>query len=641
MHLDLNTFFLDAPHTLPLLLALTLLATLVSTPLRGRASTIISLTFSAILSLYVLTLSLHVLATHRVVEIPLLDLGSIPSLVLVVDPLTAFFLAIVSIVGLASSIYGVGYVQRFARKEHLGWFSLNYVLFLLSMMFVVSVRDLLWFVVFWELMTFSSQFLVAFEKEKSVALRAGLKYFCVTKFGTELMIVASVVYVWCSTGSTSFEALSKILRSNNVVEYIVVTTFLALAMLIKCASVPFHSWLPDAHPEAPTPVSALLSGAMIKVPIYFLARLFLQLSKPSIVWGYTVAVLGCVTLFVGTMYALVQHDSKRLLAYHSIGQIGYVLLALGTAIALYASNQPILAFAAFTASLYHALNHAIFKSLLFLTAGSVLFRTGTRDLNVLGGLAKRMPITALCALIASLSIAGVPPFNGFASKWLIYASTMLSRSPLSLAGAVAMFVSSVTTASFVKYFVTMFAGRPRIDVSRVREVPPSMVVPQLLLASLCIALGIAPGLVARASMGIASAMDLPSYVPRTWFILDIPRYGSMIVPLLLASLISVVLPIALIIARPRLGVEPWVSGALYTSSRSMPAKSFYRDFEEVVHEPYSLGEKLGRVFFVEIPRVALERIRLLVHSFEYGYASTIILLTVCIAIGLGVMMLWS
>ncbi len=640
MYLNPNAFFPSSPYVFSLLLALTLLATLASIPLRGRASTFISLTISAILSLYVLTLSIYILFTRRIVEVPLLELKYIPSLVLVVDPLTAFFLAIISIVGFASSIYGIGYVQRFVGKEHLGWFSLNYVLFLLSMMFVVSVRDLLWFIVFWELMTLSSQFLVAFEKEKSVALRAGLKYFCITKLGSELMLVASIVYVWYLTSSTSFEALSKILQSGSLVSYIVVTSFLALAMLIKCASVPFHSWLPDAHPEAPTPVSALLSGAMIKVPIYFLARVFLQLSKPCLAWGYAIAVLGCITLFVGTMYALVQYDSKKLLAYHSVGQIGYVLLALGAAIAFYASNQPVLAFAAFTASLFHALNHAIFKSLLFLTAGSVLFRTGTRDLNVLGGLARSMPVTAFSALIASLSIAGLPPFNGFASKWLIYASTMLSGTPLSLAGAVAMFVSSVTTASFIKYFATMFAGSPRIDVSKVREVPPCMTIPQLILATLCIALGVAPGIVAKVVSGIASTMGLPSYVLRTWSLLCVPNYSSAITPLFLAASISIALPIVLIIAKPKLRAEPWVSGAIYTPSRSMPAKSFYRDFEEVVHEPYSLGEKLSRAFFVEIPRATLNGIRALTQSLEYGYEPIIVLLIVCIAIIVGVMMLW-
>jgi hydrogenase-4 component B len=269
-------------------------------------------------------------------------------------------------------------------------------------------------------------------------------------------------------------------------------------------------WLPDAHPVAPSGMSATLSGVLVKLGIYGLVRLFASLLAPSPslhVWGIVVALAGTASLFVGTLTALRQTDTKRLMAFHTIGQIGYICLALG--VGTYCRDAiPSLAAICLAGAILHAVNHACFKSCLFLGAGSVLYRTGTRDMDKLGGLAGFMPYTAGSTTIASLSIAGVPPFNGFTSKWLIVCGCILAglRFPLFLVlGLVALFISVVTLASFLKVLGAVFLGK--VDESlTTTEVPASMVVPQAVLAALCVLLGVLPqaalGVIGRAVEGL-------------------------------------------------------------------------------------------------------------------------------------------
>jgi formate hydrogenlyase subunit 3/multisubunit Na+/H+ antiporter MnhD subunit len=268
-------------------------------------------------------------------------------------------------------------------------------------------------------------------------------------------------------------------------------------------------WLPDAHPAAPSPVSAMLSGVMIKTGVYGMLRYFLWLPPPAAWahyplanWGALIAVLGTITLFTGTMQALSQEQSKRLLAFHSIGQVGYILLGAGTCMVLLTVSP--LATLALLGALFHVLNHGMFKGLLFLNAGSMLYATDTQDLNKLGGLMKYMPLTAITALVASFSISGVPLFNGFASKWAIYVATILGGGAgtnyLPVCAIIAILTSALTLASFVKFFGTSFLSRTSQLVSekaRTRkrlEVGPSMQLPQLFLACLCILLGIVPAI---------------------------------------------------------------------------------------------------------------------------------------------------
>jgi formate hydrogenlyase subunit 3/multisubunit Na+/H+ antiporter MnhD subunit len=272
-------------------------------------------------------------------------------------------------------------------------------------------------------------------------------------------------------------------------------------------------WLPDAHPAAPSPVSAMLSGVMIKTGAYGLMRYFLWLVPPAAQqdyplanWGAVVTVLGTITLFTGTMQALKQEQSKRLLAFHSIGQIGYILLGTGACMALLPAKGPnatVLAAIALFGALFHVLNHGLFKSLLFLNAGSMLHATGTQDLNKMGGLMKFMPLTAVTALVASLSISGVPLFNGFASKWSILVGTIQGASAtkyLGVCAIIAIITSALTLASFIKFFGVSFLSRTSALVREQAarrgrlEVGAMMQLPQIFLAALCVLLGVMPAL---------------------------------------------------------------------------------------------------------------------------------------------------
>jgi hydrogenase-4 component B len=284
---------------------------------------------------------------------------------------------------------------------------------------------------------------------------------------------------------------------------------------IKMGMWPFGQvWLPDAHPAAPSPVSAMLSGVMIKTGVYGLMRYFLWLvpisalaDYPLARWGMLVAVLGTITLFTGTMQALKQEQSKRLLAFHSIGQIGYILLGTGTCMALLAVNTPAttaLATIAFFGALFHVLNHGLFKGLLFLNAGSMLHATGTQDLNKMGGMMKYMPLTAVTALIASFSISGVPLFNGFVSKWSIYVAAIQgsgSAHYLVVCAVIAIVTSALTLASFIKFFGVSFLSRTSALVRSQAEaknghleVPWMMQLPQVVLAFFCVLLGVVPAI---------------------------------------------------------------------------------------------------------------------------------------------------
>ncbi len=285
---------------------------------------------------------------------------------------------------------------------------------------------------------------------------------------------------------------------------------------IKMGMWPFGQvWLPDAHPAAPSPVSAMLSGVMIKTGVYGLMRYFLwlvpvsaQTHYPLARWGMLVAILGTITLFTGTMQALKQEQSKRLLAFHSIGQVGYILLGTGTCMALLAVGTPAtaaLATIAFFGALFHVLNHGLFKGLLFLNAGSMLHATGTQDLNQMGGMMKFMPLTGVTALIASFSISGVPLFNGFVSKWSIYVAAIQGSSSahyLVVCAVIAIVTSALTLASFIKFFGVSFLSRTSALVRERAangplEVPWMMQLPQLALAFLCVLLGVVPAIAFR------------------------------------------------------------------------------------------------------------------------------------------------
>ena len=409
---------------------------------------------------------------HTILSLP--QLGS--SFSLRIDPLSAIFLAIVAVIALLSTLYSVRYMDHYPHDNVAKFFPVL-LLCVASMTGVLVCTDFLFFLIFWESMTLTSYFLVTFESENAASQRAGLKYFIITH-GATLCMVAAGLFLWRTSGSFAFDAIRQTLSALLVTRPLLAHTIIFLFFLgfaTKAGILPMGDWLPDAHPVAPSGMSATLSGALVKLGIYGLIRVFCSflVVSPSLrVWGIILALAGTGSLFVGTLTALRQTDTKRLMAFHTIGQIGYICLGLGVGIyclGLY----PALATIALAGTILHAVNHACFKSCLFLGAGSVLYRTGKRDMDQLGGLARFMPFTTGATAIASLSIAGVPPLNGFVSKWLIVAACLLTgmRFPLFLVlGLIALFISLATLASFLKVLASVFLGNG--DESRgVEEVP--------------------------------------------------------------------------------------------------------------------------------------------------------------------------
>ncbi|RLG75537.1 MAG: hydantoin racemase [Thermoprotei archaeon] len=620
-------------------IVLFVLGAVISSVFKGKLGNYISSFFSLISSLIICYLSLSVLFYNKVLELQLRLIPEITKLPLPInlnviyikiDFLSAFFALILGVVGFASSIYGISYINRYLHKQHLGFYGLNYASFLCLMYLVFVIHDIFWFIVFWELMTVTSQFLVSYEKEKIVARKAAYKYFCMTKAGSEAIIVSALVVLIVLSGmNTSFDMIRQYTRDLLVGNPILANMLIALLFTgfsVKASLVPFHTWLPDAHPEAPSNVSALLSGVMIKTAVYMFFRIFYFFFEPTIYWGYIVATIGTITLFVGTMYAILQNDSKRLLAFSSIGQMGYIILALGASMVLYSINgkeYAILASAAFAASLYHVMNHAMFKSLLFLTAGSVIYRTGLRNLNVLGGLARFMPLTSISALIAALSVAGVPPFNGFVSKWLLYSSTIPSFTILTIYGVIALFISAVTAAYFIKYFTTLFAKPSSIKVKGLKDVPALMLFSQIFLALTCIVLGVYPiiplTMISSISKTIFPLGDILSYIQVFPGIALLKvSFVSVNSPLIIAVALTLLSSITAAILPPRLGkFSVWSCGVSFRKYvMNMPAASYFKPFEESFSEIYSTGKFLHKVLVEDFIRNYLFSSRILAKITE-------------------------
>ncbi|MEB3798164.1 MAG: hypothetical protein G5Z42_05025 [Caldisphaeraceae archaeon] len=413
-----------------------------------------------------------------------------------IDALSNIFLLVVALVGMSSSLFSINYMDFFEKKGK-GWVhALSFITFIMSMAFIVIVSNFEWFIIFWELMTLSSFVLVFFDEEKK-DVEASLKYFITMHFLNEfpLLLALGLAYSLVgSFGALSFPVIAKALATAPFSTRMVFAMLLLVAFMTKAGVAPIHYWLPDAHSAAPSNASALLSGTMIKVAVYGLLRMFFFVVGLSIPLGYAVAMLGVITLLIGTLYALRETDSKRLLAYHSVGQMGYIWLGIGIGMALIPKGgiYSVIGLIGLFAGIFHVINHAIFKASLFLSAGAIQYSTGEKNLNILSGLGKYMKAIALAALFASLAISGIPPFNGFLSKWLIYIAGYTSGSfLLSLGSVMAVFISAATLASFMKFYNAPFGGE-LYNNKNVKKVPASMIAGQWILAALTLVIGVFP-----------------------------------------------------------------------------------------------------------------------------------------------------
>jgi len=456
-------------------------------------------------------------------EMTLATVGALhASLTLAVDRLSALFLVIVSVVAFLATLYSTAYMRSYPR-ENLARYYPILLLFFAGIIGVVTVRDWFFFVLFWEFMTVCSYFLVIFEKENPLHLRAGFKYLVVTHVATVCMFIAAIV-LWHTATPHSFsfassgKAMAALAQSSPVVLHVLLALWL-IGFATKAGILPFGDWLPDAYPAAPSGATAAFAGTMTKLGVYGILRIFVNLlpaSDFSTIWGVVIALFGTASIFVGTLTALQQDNAKRMMSFHVIGQIGYMLLGIGIGIFFLPSN-PKLALVGVLAGVFHLVNHVTYKSLLFFTAGSLRYRTGEENLNHMGGLSTVLPVTAVMAGIGALAIAGIPPFNGFASKWLIYEVCIIGGAgfPLFLLfGVTALFISLVTLASFLKYLGATFLGQPSAHVSHLvgkrNDVPIQMQAPQAVLAFCCVAFGLFPllplGMIFRAVSPLTSAL---------------------------------------------------------------------------------------------------------------------------------------
>ena len=383
-----------------------------------------------------------------------------------VDPLAGFFLMLLGSVSAGISVYAAGYFREEAAGR-LALIGLQYHVFLASMAFVILADDAYLFMVAWETMALSSYFLVTTDHKLPAVRSAGFLYLLIAHLGA-LAILLCFGVMHGGRGDYTFDAL----RSAELDPRWATVAFL-LAFFgfgAKAGMLPLHAWLPEAHPAAPSPVSALMSGIMLKTAIYGMVRVIYDLiGGVRWEWGMVVLVVGAGTTLFGVLYALMQHDLKRLLAYHSIENIGIILLGLGMSMVFIGFGHAAAGVLGLIAALYHTLNHAVFKGLLFLGAGSILHATGLRNLNDMGGLVRVMPKTALYFLIGALAISALPPLNGFVSEWLTFQAALQApilqngvvRSLLPLFAATLALAGALTAMCFVKVYGIAFLGQPR------------------------------------------------------------------------------------------------------------------------------------------------------------------------------------
>jgi formate hydrogenlyase subunit 3/multisubunit Na+/H+ antiporter MnhD subunit len=427
-----------------------------------------------------------------------------------VDALSAFFLAVVNLGGLTASLYALGFGKHEHAPERVLPF---YPLFLAGMNLVVIADDAFAFLFTWEFMSLSSWALVVAHDRVSENLRAGYVYLVMASFGSLALLLAFGLLAG-PEGAYAFDAIRQGQPSAELAALVLILVLIGTGS--KAGLVPLHAWLPLAHPAAPSHVSALLSGVMTKVAVYAFVRIvFDLLGEPQWWWSLVVLALAGITCVMGVLYALMQHDLKRLLAYHTVENIGIIFIGLGLALGFQSYGMNWAAALAFTAALLHVLNHSLFKNLLFLGSGAVLTATGERDMEHLGGLIHRMPLTAFLFLVGCIAISALPPLNGFVSEWLTFQAILLSpqlpswglKFLVPAVGALLALSAALAAACFVKAFGITFLGRPRTEAaSRARETDTFSLTAMFVLAALCLLAGILPGLFIDALAPAANSM---------------------------------------------------------------------------------------------------------------------------------------
>jgi hydrogenase-4 component B len=420
---------------------------------------------------------------------------------LVIDPLSAFFVLVVNFTAVTCGLYAYGYLKPYAIKKSSTEMGLHLFSFLwlhISMLLVCLLRDGLAFLIAWELMSVSSFLLVLFDSEKKETVKIGLSYLVQMHVGLVFIMAALIIASAVSGGEFSFDGLTTFFSQHSSFPLFLL---FFIGFGIKAGFMPLHTWLPHAHPAAPSHVSGLMSGVMIKMGIYGILRVLTYIHSDLLIIGIFILTMSLISGLLGVIYAIVQHDLKKLLAYHSIENIGIIGIGIGIGLVGVSLDIPILAALGFTGGVLHVLNHSLFKTLLFFAAGSVYQQTHTREIEALGGIIKKMPKTSFFFLLGALAICGLPPFNGFVSEFLLYLGLfdglqqagffsdliiLSSFAGLTLIGGLAIFC-------FTKVFSIVFLGTPRSDLTKnAEEVGNSMLVSKALIGIFILAIGFSP-----------------------------------------------------------------------------------------------------------------------------------------------------
>jgi multicomponent Na+:H+ antiporter subunit D len=470
---------------LPLFIAVPLVAAFI-VPIFGQKTKSVATLLANIATTALLVLAVYVIATGQS-GIYKVGKWSIPmGINLVLDGLSSLLLVTISVVSFAAMLFSIRYMEQYTAKPK---FLSLFLLMVAGMNGVVLSGDIFNMFVFLEIASIASYALVGFGCEHE-ELEASFKYMVLGSVAS-MFILFGIGLVYGMTGTLSLPYIASIISLHGLNNGL----YFALGLFIvgfglKAALVPFHAWLPDAHPSAPAPISAMLSGVLIKsLGVYALIRIIFNVFGLTTPVGWILITLGVLSMVIGVFLAVGQWDFKRLLAYHSISQMGYVVLGIGIgAVVLAQGKDPAWASLAVLGGLFHLMNHSVFKSLLFLTSGSIEIATGSRQLKQLGGLAEKLPVTRTMCTIASAAIAGVPPFNGFWSKLLIVLAAV--KAQFYGLAAITVVVSLVTLISFLKVQRYIFLGQLPANLSDVKESRGSMAWSMGLLACLCVGMGL-------------------------------------------------------------------------------------------------------------------------------------------------------
>jgi multicomponent Na+:H+ antiporter subunit D len=436
---------------------------------------------------FLVTGALAVMAVRLIFEAPFsYRVGSFPppwGILLISDGLSNLMLIVINVVSFLAIIYSLKYMTAYTAKPK--YFSL-FLLMLAGMNGVVITGDLFNVFVFLEIASIASYALVGFGCEHE-ELEASFKYLILGEVASTA-ILFGIAFLYSMTGTVNMPDLARqieVVGINKAVAFVIAIFIMGFGL--KASTVPFHAWLPDAHPSAPAPISAMLSGVLIKaLGIYAIARIMFNIIGQNAMVSSILMFLGALSMVVGVFLALGQPDFKRMLAYSSISQVGYITMGLG--LGLNPNVTPVVAALGLFGALYHLVNHAVFKSLLFLCAGAIEYRTGTRNRNEIGGLIRKMPVTGVACSIGSLSISGVPPFSGFWSKLIIIIAFIQAR--YYVYGAVAVAVAFMTLLTFIRFQRFALFGQLPARFANIKEAPFGMTFPLVVLAILCLALGV-------------------------------------------------------------------------------------------------------------------------------------------------------